>query len=98
MALSDSERATRHHLRCGLRYALRIFLGVVVLWEISAVLGDAAPVWATVSLVMCSEIDTEPRFCVPCDASATWPSVAQSRWLRYEQCVSVCGDLPLLSP
>lgn len=62
MALSDSERATRHHLRCGLRYALRIFLGVVVLWEISAVLGDAAPVWATVSLVMCSEIDTEASF------------------------------------
>lgn len=62
MALSDSERAIRQHLRRGLRYALRIFVGVVVLWEISAALGDAAPVWATVSLVMCSEIDTEASF------------------------------------
>jgi len=40
----------------------RIFFGVVVLWQISAALGDAVPVWATVSLVMCSEIDTEASF------------------------------------
>jgi len=62
LALSDAGRAKRHHLRRGLRYALRIFFGTVVLWEISAALGDAAPVWATVSLVMCSEIDTEASF------------------------------------
>jgi uncharacterized membrane protein YccC len=62
VALSGAEPATRHHLRRGLRYALRIFVGVVVLWEISAALGDAAPVWATVSLVMCSEIDVEASF------------------------------------
>jgi len=33
-----------------------------VLWEVSAILGDSAPVWATVSLVMCSEIDTQASF------------------------------------
>ena len=62
MVLSDADSAKRHHLRRGLRYALRIFFGIVLLWEFSTTLGDAAPIWATVSLVMCSEIDTEASF------------------------------------
>lgn len=62
MVLSNADSAKQHHLRHGLRYSLRMFFGVVLLWEISATLGDAAPVWATVSLVMCSEIDTEASF------------------------------------
>ena len=62
MVLSNTDSAKRHHLRRGLRYALRIFFGTVLLWVISAALGDAAPIWATVSLVRCSEIDTEASF------------------------------------
>jgi len=46
-----------HHARRGLRYALRIFAGVVVLWKIAAAFGDYSPVWATVSLVMTSELE-----------------------------------------
>ncbi|MGC1106032.1 MAG: FUSC family protein [Candidatus Acidiferrales bacterium] len=47
----------RHRGTAGVRYALRMFFGTVVLWELFGLAGDHAPVWAMVSMVMVSEIE-----------------------------------------
>lgn len=52
------DRKLRHRTLRGFRYALRMFIGCIVLWEIYAAFGDYAPIWATVSLVMASEMET----------------------------------------
>lgn len=52
-----SQRWPRHRGRAGVRYALRMFFGTLVLWEIFGLAGDHAPVWALVSMVMVSEIE-----------------------------------------
>lgn len=58
MSPTELDRRLRHRTRRGFRYALRIFIGSIVLWEIYAAFGDYAPIWATVSLVMASEMET----------------------------------------
>lgn len=50
-------RWPHHHGTAGVRYALRMFFGTVVLWEIFGLAGDHAPIWALVSMVMVSEIE-----------------------------------------
>jgi uncharacterized membrane protein YccC len=62
VAEADAIRKKLHPVRRGVRYALRIFVGVIVLWEIAAALGDYSPIWATVSLVMTSEIEMRLSF------------------------------------
>lgn len=62
VAEKNARRKRRHPVRRGIRYALRIFFGVIVLWEIAAALGDYSPIWATVSLVMTSEIEMRLSF------------------------------------
>ena len=52
-----SQRWPRHRGRAGVRYALRMFFGTLVLWELFGLAGDHAPVWALVSMVMVSEIE-----------------------------------------
>ncbi|MHB8754941.1 MAG: FUSC family protein [Candidatus Acidiferrales bacterium] len=58
-SLSTRAKARLPHHRgpIGLRYALRIFAGAIVLWEIFSLFGDRAPIWAMVSMVMVSEIE-----------------------------------------
>lgn len=58
MSPTDLDQKLRHRTLRGFRYALRIFVGSIVLWEIYAAFGDYAPIWATVSLVMSSEMET----------------------------------------
>jgi uncharacterized membrane protein YccC len=52
-----SERWPHHSGRAGVRYSLRMFFGTLALWEIYGLVGDHAPVWALVSMVMVSEIE-----------------------------------------
>lgn len=51
------ERWPRHRGRAGVRYALRMFFGTLVLWELFGLAGDHVPIWALVSMVMVSEIE-----------------------------------------
>lgn len=51
------ERWPRHRGTAGIRYALRMFFGTLVLWEIFGLAGDHVPIWALVSMVMVSEIE-----------------------------------------
>jgi uncharacterized membrane protein YccC len=62
VAKNNAMRKKRHSVRRGIRYALRIFVGVIALWAIAAALGDYSPIWATVSLVMTSEIEMRLSF------------------------------------
>ncbi len=62
VAAADARQKKLHPVRSGVRYALRIFVGVIVLWQIAWALGDYAPLWATISLVMTTEIQTEASF------------------------------------
>lgn len=50
-------RSPHHRGPIGVRYALRIFVGAIVLWEVFGLFGDRAPIWAMVSMVMVSEIE-----------------------------------------
>lgn len=51
------QRWPRHRGTAGIRYALRMFFGTLVLWELFGLAGDYAPIWALVSMVMVSEIE-----------------------------------------
>lgn len=62
LAEINAMRKSLHPMRRGVRYGLRVFVGVIVLWEIAAALGDYSPIWATVSLVMTSEIEMPLSF------------------------------------
>lgn len=46
-----------HREPVGMRYALRILVGTLAAWKLFNLFGDRYPIWATISVVMVSEIE-----------------------------------------